>query len=151
MKVLGLDSTDWSRRTAMAPDISVQVRQSKATAFRRALEGLHIDGSPVTCDQREQGFFSISLGHRNVSLDFGELGGRRVLFRDLGLRNLTIEDESNSSAYHVPEGVLLIFDPARSADAETRRRIDTTEIAPAILSSFGLVLPSYMREPSFMS
>lgn len=65
--------------------------------------------------------------------------------QEFGLRNVEIQDKSASFAYHIPQGVLLSYDPQkRKGHALERRRIATTEIAPAILRNFGVSAPSYM-------
>jgi hypothetical protein len=61
----------------------------------------------------------------------------------MGLAITVIEDESGSYAYHIPEGILLIFDPSQ-LKAEDRGIIPTTAIAPAMLANFNIQPPAYM-------
>lgn len=114
--------------------------------FRAALGGARIHGRPIRHEERERGFFCVAFGEPNLphEEEFLELRGKRLPFASVGLQNVVIEDESGSSGYHVPQGILLVYDPsARRGDA-TRRRVNTTEIAPSILARFGVNPPGYM-------
>ena len=68
-----------------------------------------------------------------------DLAGEKIPFADLGLENTTIEDESNASGYHIPEGSLIIYDPQNTTNnTVTREQISTVEIVPKILNNFSL-------------
>jgi hypothetical protein len=134
----------------MIPQTNVCVLPSRAAQFRSSVEQLLIDGKPVSFDEREDGFFSISLGYRNIHerRQTAQVNGRPVPFADLGLSILRIDDKCGATAYHVPSGSLLIYDGRASAGAPsgqtTRPQISTRDIAPAILRNFSLPIPDYM-------
>jgi hypothetical protein len=145
MSRMGLSPDDWSQRPAMAPDVSVLVRQEKVPAFRALLGQLFIDGKPIEWHERSDGFFSLSLGHPNLPPTAqATLGGKAMTMRDLGLDNYKIEDSSNSNAYHIPQGALILYDPREPATKTARVSLSSREIAPAILETFGLLPPPYM-------
>jgi hypothetical protein len=62
--------------------------------------------------------------------------------------NVEIEDKSGSSAYHIPQGCLFIYDPRERSRKTDRPNIATTEIAPSILRNFGARVPDYMPTPA---
>ena len=76
------------------------------------------------------------------------IGNRPVAPDEAGLANVPIEDEVGAAAYHIPEGMLLAFDPrvewSRDDSAEP---ISTTRIAPTLLELTGVRPPAYMDRP----
>jgi hypothetical protein len=76
-----------------------------------------------------------------------QLGKRVLSFEALGLSNTPIDDMSGTSAYHIPQGCLLIYDPQDRASKPVRTEISTCEIAPTLLEHFGVPRPDYMRNP----
>ena len=76
-----------------------------------------------------------------------DFGGRSVPFGDLGIKPVVIEDMTHSSAYHIPNGTLLIYDPLDRGPKSGYTQISTTEVAPTILQNYSLPIPSYMKRP----
>ena len=64
----------------------------------------------------------------------------------LGLENISIEDETNTNAYHIKEGSLIIYDPQDTKPKVIRRNISCLEIAPMILQNFSVKIPEYMNQ-----
>jgi hypothetical protein len=99
----------------------------------------------------DDGFFSMEWGQPNLH-DQPEAIRVAGLVRaptELGLRIVEIEERSDTTAYHVPQGVLAIYDPAdRSVKTQERRDVSVLEVAPAILARFGVAAPDYMQEPA---
>jgi hypothetical protein len=67
---------------------------------------------------------------------------------EAGIANVPIEDEVGAAAYHIPEGMLLAYDPrsewGRSMQDEP---ISTMRIAPTLLELQGVRPPAYMGRP----
>jgi hypothetical protein len=146
MAALGVDPGGWSERPAMAPEVSVYVDPALCGGFRRALSGLSVAGQPVDFDEPQPGFFGLCLGQADVARPVAELHGREVPFETLGLSSVAIEDGTNTNAYHVREGVLLVHRPRADAPPHGRRRASTLEIAPALLRALGIAPPPYMAD-----
>ena len=112
---------------------------------RANLSKLSIDGAPVEVTDLGNNVFQIFFQVENpdrsqltVLLD-----GRVQTLSDVGLGIIDIEDESGSYAYHIPEGILLVFDPSNPV-ATDGGTISTTKIAPAMLANFNVQPPAYM-------
>ncbi len=155
MTALGVGQGDWSRRPAMAPDTSAVVSADRTAAFQAALDGLRIDGKSVYYVPHEGGFFHIRLGHADAAERIREvmLDGQRRPIADLGLAHVKIDDRAGCTAYHVPQGTLLIYDPRTAKEASPhqtppRVRISTLDVAPLILSYFDVRRPEYMSRPT---
>jgi hypothetical protein len=148
MSRLGLADGEWESRPAMLPDHNVVVRPEKVDRFRGQLQRLRVNDKDLVIDERENGFFSFVLRGLDPDLDhpYARLGDERIHWVDLGIKVEQIEDQANDNAYHVPEGILLRYDPQDDAPDRGRTRLATTAIAPALLQHFGVAVPDYMPQ-----
>ena len=80
----------------------------------------------------ENGHFSLALALEKIS------------FNEIGLEAVNIQDKTGSYAYHIPEGILLIFNGAKNNDLPKFVMLD--EIAPSILNHFKVKRPVYMKK-----
>jgi len=132
----------WARRPAMFAQFNFIVENDALELAERAVQSVEINGEKLVY-RRDGQFFSLDFGHPNLKELNIAIGGVSVLPKDCGLENISIEDKSTSSAYHIPEGTLLIYEEGENGrDAQ---KISTLEIAPYILKNFGLDVPGYMR------
>jgi hypothetical protein len=154
MAALGIDASRWLRSPAMVPQLNVRILgDDSAATFRSALGGLLIDGHPVRYRETEGNFFSIDLGHPNLHLrpPVAVCHGRSVAFAQLGLETTRLDDKSAATAYHIPQGSLLVYDPLNRKAKAGRPQISTLEIAPTLLQNYAVPIPSYMRSPVTLS
>jgi hypothetical protein len=147
---MGLEPSDWTPRPAMLPQWNVLITPSKVDEFRRSLGRLVIDGKALEFREAQGGFFSLDFGQVNLydRGDAVQLDGRTRDPQDLGLQNVKIEDKSGASAYHIPQGSLLVYDPDhRDPKQKGRPQVSTKEIAPTILNNYSAPIPDYMAKP----
>jgi len=142
---LGLNQNEWEPRPAMHPQYNLVVQEDKVAALSNILDKLEVGGSVLTYRTKRNGFFSIDFGHVNLEIDYALLNGEKISFDELGICNETVDDESAGTAYHDPEGSLLIYDPQHITTVRCRKAfINTVAIAPSLLENFGLPVPTYM-------
>jgi hypothetical protein len=154
MSLLGIDASHWQRAPAMVPQLNVTIAgNDHAATFRKALAGFLVNGQPLRYREAEGNFFSIDFGHPNLHLAPPVVAyeGRTVAFAEAGLQTVAIDDKSGSTAYHVPQGSLLIYDPLRRGAKRGRTQISTLDIAPTLLQNYAVPVPSYMRNPATLS
>jgi len=150
MKQFGLEAAEWERRPSMLPRYNFFVTESKTTKFREKVKKLEINGRPVEVYEAENNFFCIRLGHEDLyeKPQYVKLSGQGISFEDMGLINEEIEDKSNTTAYHIPQGSLFIYNPKDQRPQDTgRSQISTLDIAPTILSNFSVPISEYMKRP----
>lgn len=145
---LGLTADDWELRPAMHPQYNLTVKASKIEVFKEALGKLHINKVPMNYREKEGGFFSLDLGHKNLTDESVVYDGEKLPFAALGLANEPIDDETGSTAYHIKEGSLFIYDPQHKGKGKAGRKkgVSTCDISPSILENFGVEVPEYMRK-----
>lgn len=147
----GLSENDWEKRPSMMPRFNFFIKEEKANLFREKVKSLRVNDEVVRVAEAEKGFFAVHLGHENLyerenSIQLGEM---TYSLEEMGLENTRIEDKSNTTAYHIPQGTLMIYDSRNAAKADTGRvQVSTLELAPTILNNFGLPVPRYMKNPA---
>ncbi len=147
MRAMGMPDDGWEERPAMKPQANVRVADGLLPGFEDALARLTIRGRPFRYRAAPSGLVSLEFGHVNVDprAEPPHLGADPVELDALGLENMEIQDQSGTSAYHIPEGCLLIYDP-RSPEAKAAGpTISTLDVSPALLRNFGVDVPGYMN------
>ena len=136
----------------MDPTVSVVVVKEKVDRFQQFLRDLYIAGEPTRYVAKEAGFFDLIFGQTDLdpTSRFITLRGEDAPHADFGMEVTKVDEEAGSTGYHLPEGLLMIYDPADTSVKKGRTRIEATEVAPSLLNQFGLEVPSYMTPPSVM-
>jgi hypothetical protein len=146
MQCMGVESDQWSARRAMLPRYIFQIDPSVSASFRERIAGFQVNGEPVEVAEHASNVFMVKMGQMNLDESGIEvrIRDRALDWRALGLHNQVIEDATGSYAYHVPGGLLLVYDPANRRDQRVASAVPTTEIAPMVLRNFGVAVPTYM-------
>lgn len=147
MQRLGFSPADWEVRPAMLPRVIVAMKHGRADELAALLQAIQIgDRGPLPWKRLDGDVFRIHPGAlQNVRDEVCRLGDRTVPFAELGFANVAIEDSAGQSAYHIPNGALLIHAPHQPRGTETRTEISTLDVAPMILANYGVRAPAYMR------
>lgn len=144
-------SGSFERRRTMEPTYTLAFDdEQSADAFTHSIGGVKIGRTGVQSRRLDARGVEFMLGHANLSGDELTLtiGNRAVTLADAGLENVTIDDEVGSAAYHVPEGMLLAYDPrADLQGAASSEPVSTTRIAPTLLALQEVDRPGYMERP----
>ncbi len=143
----GIAATAVEQRPAMDPQVNLQVDKSVRAALRTRLTALRIGDQEIDWEEGDGGFFSLTFGQADDAIGDVVVDGIVRNPEDLGLEIIEIEDEVASTGYHVPEGVLLTFDPRHAQGNPEREPISTTEIAPLVLSLLDVDLADRQRAP----
>jgi hypothetical protein len=123
----------------------VLIDEAVVELARDNLSKLCINNTPIEVIDLGNNVFQIFFQLENpdeqqltVSLD-----GQIKSLPEMGLAITAIEDESGSYAYHIPQGILLVFDPSQPVGKDCGT-IPTTKIAPTMLANFNIKPPAYM-------
>ena len=146
VSAMGLKEDEWEKKSAMHPQYNLTVIPEKIEEFRDSLKQLSISGTPLDFRQKEGGFFSIDLGHKNLENAYVAFKGKDMAMEDVGLSNEPIDDETGSTAYHIKEGSLMVYDPQHRRPKPRQAGISTCAIVPSIMENFELKVPGYMSE-----
>jgi hypothetical protein len=152
MRLMGIADDEWRRERAMVPLYTVGVTPQLAEVFAERARSVTVNGQPLSVEPRGYGVYRLELGNNNLdeaAIDI-RFGDRRVTLAEAGMQNENTQDEASCYGYHVPEGSLVLYDPARAGSAADagRASVSTLEIAPALLANFGVDRPGYMVAPT---
>lgn len=151
MDCLGLQRGSWHQKLAMEPQYVFGFESSAAVkTFLTQIESLKIRDQHAETIMVDQHTVRIAFGHGNFSLarDCVSLQGKSIDPVAVGLEIVPIQDQTGSYAYHIPEGLLLVYNG--TGNQPSGQCVDTTEIAPAILKNFGVRIPAHMKETSLV-
>jgi len=162
MKGFGLENDSWEVKPAMHPQVNIVVSKDKAEYLSDKLNRLLIGGVYVSYRQKGT-FFSIDLGHIDLGEDEGVIKINNGLdesdpnyradcysLKDFGLINFKIQEGTMASAYHIPQGCLLIYN--YPLDSEKKRQtISLLDIAPAIIQNYSISIPHYMHKRNLLN
>jgi hypothetical protein len=141
----------WQRRRTMEPTYTLAFdEEATADLFEEAIAKLRIAGQAVPHRRLDANGAEFVLGQSNLGDDQLNvlLGNRSLAPEEIGIANVPIEDEVGAAAYHVPEGMLLTYDPKRRDRSDhVAGSVSTTRIAPTLLALQGLEPQSYMDAP----
>ncbi|MBI1343040.1 MAG: hypothetical protein GC171_08915 [Terrimonas sp.] len=146
MEMFNLGPGNYTLKPSMIPQFNVEVKEGVQTEFETRLKTLKINGQQVHFRHKGDHFYSIDIGFPN--LDEGsikiELMNEEIPVAKSGMQNIKIQDKCGATAYHIPQGSLIIYEPARGLQKGGMTTLATTEIAPSLLNNFNIPLPSYM-------
>lgn len=146
LRALGSPHGLHERQRAMLPRYVLRPETDSVAAISEGLRGMRVNGVPVEWVDHGKGVLMFKLGQHNLSDESINISihGQERSWRDIGLANTKIQDATGSYAYHIPQGVMIVFGGKPCAEAT---EIPTSEICPMLLRNFGVRLPSYMRSP----
>jgi len=136
-------------RPCMLPSFNMQVNESIRELVRKKLNDFKVNGVQVVVREKHRGLFSIDFGHVNLADEDTviQIEGKGVPFAKTGLENMEIQDKSGTTAYHIPQGAMYIYEPDFNATSDSNTQISVLDIAPSILQNYAVDIPSYMNKP----
>jgi len=146
LRRLGVEDGRWEERPAMAPRAIFALRDGRSLELEEQLARVELaDRGPLGWEHLGQGVYRIHPGvQKDVVRGQIHFAGEAFPLEEFGFENLLLEDQVGQTAYHVPEGHLLVAG-REAGDALARPTISTLEVAPMILAELGVERPDYMR------
>jgi hypothetical protein len=139
----------WERRRTMEPTYTVIFDDADdADRFIEQVDTMKIAGGYIKHRRLEDRGVEFVLGQPNIPDEelTVTIGNRSLAPDEAGIANVRIDDEVGAAAYHVPEGMLLAYDPLhKGAGRPNSGPVSTTRIAPTLLALQGVDRPAYME------
>tara|TARA_B100000925_G_scaffold43157_1_gene28127 strand:+ start:220 stop:1629 length:1410 start_codon:yes stop_codon:yes gene_type:complete len=148
MQFLGIEKNAWEKRPAMVPQYIVKIKdQNNRIKFLKNMSLLKINNKNLKTKHMGENIFKIEIGINNqkgLEIYFNQIKKNP---EDCGLKLISLQDAAGANAYHIPEGILLVYDPLDyKINKETLDKISTLNITPSILKNFSYSIPSYMTD-----
>ena len=154
LKYIGLSKEDWEPKLAMAPRIVITPKTQSCISSLKQLSRIKINGSSieVTFTASDEVRLSLSL-YNQISIEVSD--GNQIIDPNLiGIENINLQDGARAYAYHIPQGVLMHYNPNKlnqTRKIEEWATVSALDFAPSLLSRFGLESPSYMVKENLFS
>jgi hypothetical protein len=148
MSYIGLTNEDWEPNLAMSPQIVITPKSQSCIAALEYLNHIRINGSTIKVSHTasDEVRIDISLNNQN-SIEIKD-GNKIIEPHEIGIENINLQDGASAYAYHIPEGIMIHYNPANLSQSNNDRKwktISALDFAPSILSKFALEVPSYMQ------
>ena len=146
---IGVKKSNYQLLPAMQPQYNIRVAEGYEQEFVENLSKVLIKDKKLDYRQKNGIFFSVDLGHIDLSDSDITLNNQIISPDDLGLKNEKVDEEASGTAYHTSEGSMFVYDPRNTNSVSERiNNVDTRLIAPSILANFGIEIPVYMKKES---
>lgn len=154
MTYIGLTRDDYKAKLAMAPRVVITPLNEACEQALERFKRIKINGTPVEIHRTKSGDirFKISLINQ-PSIEIMD-GNKIVSLSEIGIENVNLQDASGSYAYHIPEGILMHYDPSSTNQIKkqnTWTSVSALDMAPSLLRKFGLKRPSYMSKENLFT
>lgn len=146
MHGIGFRPEHWRKLPAMVPQFNLSVVDDHRSMFLRRIKGLKVNGCRVEVTELGSGVIKLELCLPNQYLNSIQFNEMDVAPASFGICCQEMMDAAGANAYHIPEGMLMIYDPKNlNAGGRELSIISTLEITPTLLKNFEVEIPSYME------
>lgn len=154
LNYVGLSVNEWEPKLSMAPRVVITPKTNSFMSKIDRLKRITVNGRKLNIHQTSTKDIRLDINLVNQS-DIKVLDGDNVVKSEMiGIENVHLQDASGSYAYHIPEGILLHYNP-RNIDKlvhdDDWTSVSALDFAPSILSKFSVDLPSYMVKENLFS
>ena len=132
----------------MVPQFNVQIHIDKRKEFEEKLATFSINDKNIIVRKKGEGFYSLDIGFPNLDEKKIKIGlmGQIIPLEHSGMENVKIQDRCGATAYHIPQGSLIIYAPSKGLNGSDIATVSTTDIAPTMLRNFNIPVPQYMSK-----
>ena len=144
---LGFLPTEWQKEPAMLPQYNFKfINEPTAQKLADILSKTTIEDYPIEFRQKDN-FVSVDFGHRNLATDEICFNETMQPFENLGLEKVGIDEGADTTAYHIPEGILFTYKAQQgNQNGIGTQTIPSKVVAPSLLAHFGIPAPEYMLQ-----
>ncbi len=151
LSYLGITQEMWEPRLSMAPRIVIKPLVEGLMNKLERLNSIDVNGVKISFFQTSTGDIRFKISLTNAEEIFVNENSIQVDPKQLGLSNVDLQDASGSYAFHIPQGILINYEPESSKKQNSVKKwkdISVLDLAPSFLRQFGKSSPSYMKGDS---
>ena len=148
LNYLGIKRSDWEPRLSMAPQVVIMPKNETVIDRLKKLKNIHINGKNINFKITGTGeiIFDISLINQEnlIIID----NKKKISSKEIGIDNVNLQDAAGCYAYHIPEGILIHYDPSKILKKVSKQdwnSVSVLDFAPSLLNKFNKKIPSYMK------
>ena len=132
----------------MAPQVVIKPLSNNIEEKLCRLKKIFINGKNIRYHVTSTGDVRLDIKVENIDEIYIQENGLNVSPDEIGVEKINIQDASKAFAYHIPQGVLLHYNPCSSNPIKKNKKwnqISVLDIAPSLIRSFNKQVPSYME------
>ena len=132
----------------MAPQVVIRPLTNKVKEKMKRLKNIFINGKNIRYYVTSTGDIRLEIKIENVDKIEIQEKGANISPIELGVEKINIQDASKAFAYHIPQGVLLHYNPSLSNSIQKSKKwnqISVLDVAPSLIKDFNKDVPSYMK------
>ena len=143
----GINKNDWEPRLAMAPRVVVRPKSQDFFTQLEKLQNISVCGSKINVEIHSTGDVRFDIFLFNVNTLEAYYKSQKLDPNQLGIRRVDLQDASGSNAYHIPEGLLIDYNPTSRGSLPNLiwEKLSVLEVAPSLLRYFGIPSRAYMQ------
>lgn len=147
MAYLGFSADEWEPKLAMAPQVVASVDTDGLEARLKVLDEIRVNGETLNYKIMENVGVQFDIHCFNQeAVNAIDGNGDTINPADLGLSVVHLQDAAAAYAYHIPEGILLEYDPSKTdpVPQSNWEHVSVLDVAPSLLKQFNVDKPGYM-------
>jgi hypothetical protein len=147
LRYIKISDFDWEKRLSMAPRVVIK---PKSKDIIKKLKRL----SDISINEKKISYFITSSGDIRLDIDLTDINklivkdnNKIISNYDIGVNLVNLQDSSGAYAYHVPEGILVHYQPGKKCKIKTKniwKKISVLDFAPSLIKSFKGTIPQHM-------
>ena len=133
----------------MAPRVVITPKSRSFASKLGRLKSITINGSKINIYKTSSKDIRLDIDLVNQPSITILDGNKMVEPSKIGIENVHLQDASGSYAYHIPEGILLHYNPKqldKFISFDKWNNVSALDFAPSILKKFAVEIPSYMQK-----
>ena len=147
LEFISIPKESWDLRMSMAPQVVIKPKTEQILEEIEKLHNITINGKAIKTFITSTGDIRIETAQSSDETLYVCYNGKQIDHNQVGLKNVHLQDAAGAYAYHIPQGVLMDFNPSKSRSEKYMNvwtDVNVLDVAPSILKYFGVNKPSYM-------
>ena len=149
LESLNLNPDNYKEKPAMQPDICIQCNKNNdLKKLLKAINTIRDNRNNQILTKRYESKdkvvnLSIKITEDLLKEKIIKINNQIKTPKNVGIKFFSRDP---GTAYHTPQGILIMYGPEASQFSMQEDLLDTTKIAPMILKIFGIKIPEYMKK-----
>lgn len=146
LSYIGIPREKWSPRMAMAPQLVIKILDDAYLKNLKTLKEIKINDKLIKSYHTSTGDIRLELKLENPEKIEIFHNGNIIDASTFGVSKVDIQDAAGAYAYHIPEGILIDYNPKLRDQHLTScwKSVSVLDYAPSILNEFGVPKMPYM-------
>ncbi len=148
LSYLGIGEDEWEPRLSMAPRVVIKPKTSSLIKKLERLENIKVNEKKVNFHVTSTNDVRFDLDLTNVDTLSVSENGEDISASEIGIEIVDLQDASGSYAYHIPQGILLHYQPEKPLNAKAGTnwdKVSVLDFAPSLIKKFEGRVPGYMQ------